>query len=191
MPAAETYIFDFWAGPRVPIRLQVVSRPDESLLFLRAGVNVCKIARLDEAVTMPHLFRWSELEAIAGWLVARKEVPAQPSVALLLLAPFLGDTEDEREAITGSLPVELDLLELLTATGIAAALDNRFAEAHGIENDTDRVRWVSDPSVGWRLEGDQMIGRMRGSIAHSERIAGSFPSDEFLVFLREAGVRDV
>ena len=53
------------------------------------------------------------------------------------------------------------------------------------------LEWVSDPSVGWRLQGDETIGRTRCPIAYSERIGGSFPSDEFLTFLREAGVRDV
>jgi hypothetical protein len=189
-PFSETYIFDFWAGPKVPIWLQVVSTHDESLLVLRGGADAGEIARLDEVATMPHLFRWSELEAIADWLAARKEVPSQPSVALLLLAPFLAGTEDEREAITGRLPVELDRLGLLTATEVAAAVDRRFVAARAA-NDPDRVQWVSDPSVGWRLEGDHTLGRTRCPIAHSERIAGSFPSDEFLAFLREAGVRDV
>jgi hypothetical protein len=187
----ETYTFDFWAGPQVPIGLEVVSRPNESLLVLRAGATRHEIARLDEAVTMPHLFRWCELEAIADWLVTSKEVPSQPSVALLLLAPFLGGTEDERGAITGRLPVELDRLGLLTATEIAAAVGNRFVAAYSsADRDPDRVQWVSDPSVGWRLEGDHTIGT-RCPIAYSERIAGSFPCDEFLALLREAGVRDV
>jgi hypothetical protein len=123
--------------------------------------------------------------------VAGEEVPSQPSVALLLLAPFLGGTEDERGAITGRLPVELDRLGLLTATEIAAAVGNRFVAAHPNANEPDRVQWVSDPSVGWRLQGDETIGRTRCPIAYSERIGGSFPSDEFLTFLREAGVRDV
>src|SRR5262245_10148861 len=90
---SETYAFDFWAGPQAPIPylgLELVSRRRESLLVLHARAKTYEVARLDEAVTMPHLFRWREVEAIADWLVARKEVPSQPSVALLLLAPFLG-----------------------------------------------------------------------------------------------------
>src|SRR6185295_13933628 len=191
---SETYTFDFWAGPQAPIPylgLEVVSRRRESLLVLHARAKAYELARLDEAVTMPHLFRWSELEALADWLVAGEEVPAHPSVALLLLAPFLGGTEDERGAITGRLPVELDRLGLLTATEIAAAVGNRFVAAHPNANEPDRVQWVSDPSVGWRLQGAETIGRTRCPIAYSERIGGSFPSDEFLTFLREAGVRDV
>jgi len=191
---SETYTFDFWAGPQAPIPylgLEVVSRRRESLLVLHARAKTYEVARLDEAVTMPHLFRWREVEAIADWLVARKEVPSQPSVALLLLAPFLGGTEDERVAITERLRVELDRLGLLTATEIAAAVGNRLVAAPPNARDPDRVRWVSDPSVGWRLEGDYtIIGQTRCSIAHSERFAGSFPCDEFLAFLREAGVRD-
>jgi hypothetical protein len=192
---SETYTFDFWAGPQAPIPylgLEVVSRRRESLLVLHAKAKTYEVARLDEAVTMPHLFRWREVEAIADWLVARKEVPSQPSVALLLLAPFLGGTEDERVAITERLPVELDRLGLLTATEIAAAVGNRLVAAPPNARDSDRVRWVSDPSVGWRLEGDYtIIGQTRCPIAHSERFTGSFPCDEFLAFLREAGVRDL
>jgi hypothetical protein len=188
---SETYTFDFWAGPQVPVHLEVESRPCESLLLLRAGASAQVIARLDEAVTMPHLFRWCELEAIADWLVARKEVPSQPSVALLLLAPFLGGTEDERGAITGCLPVELGRLGLLTGTEIDAAVTRRFVWAHPGAKEPDRVQWVADPSVGWRLEGDQTIGTARCPIAYSERIGSSFPGDEFLSFLREAGVRDI
>jgi hypothetical protein len=189
---SETYTFDFWAGPEVPIGLEVASRSYESLPYLRAVAKTHEIARLDEAVTMPHLFRWSEVEAIAGWLEAREGVPSQPSVALLLLAPFLGGTEDERGAITGRLPVELDRLGLLTAAEIAAAVGKRFVATYSsADRDPDRVQWVSDRSVGWRLKGDQTIGQVRCSIAYSERSAGSFPCDEFLAFLRDAGVRDV
>ena len=79
---SETHTFDFWAGAQVPVGLEVVSRPYELLLVLRASAKkTYEIARLDEAVTMPHLFRWSELETTADWLVAREEVPFQPSVA--------------------------------------------------------------------------------------------------------------
>ncbi len=140
---------------------------------------------------MPHLLRWSELEAIANWLVAMKEVPAQPSVALLLLAPFLGGTEAEREAITGGLTVELGRLGLLTEAEIETAVRRRFVAAHPGADGPDHVQWVPDPSVGWRLVGDQTIGRARCPIAHSERSGDSFPGDEFLDFLRQVGVRDV
>src|SRR5262245_57784462 len=119
---SDTYTFDFWAGPQAPIPylgLEVISRRGESLLVLHARAKTYEVARLDGAVTMPHLFRWSEVEAIAKWLVARREVPSQPSIALLLLAPFLGGTEDERAAIMERLPVELDRLGLLTVTEIA------------------------------------------------------------------------
>lgn len=188
---SDTYTFAFWGGTQAPSLLEVVSRPAESLLILHASGNAYEIARLDENVTMPHLFRWSELEAIADWLVARKDVPSQPSVALLLLAPFLGGTEDEKERIMERLPVELGRLGLLTDTEIAAAAENRFVAEHPGGSAPDRVQWVADPSVGWRLEGDQTIGWTRCPIAYSERVAGSFPGDEFLAFLREAGVRDV
>src|SRR5262249_23482694 len=60
----ETYTFDFWAGPQAPIPylgLEVVSRRRESLLVLHARAKTYEVARLDEAVTMPHLFRWREL----------------------------------------------------------------------------------------------------------------------------------
>src|SRR5262245_32254575 len=144
---SERYTFDFWAGPQVPIHLEVVSRPNESLLVLRASAKAYEIARLDEAVTMPHLFRWSELEAIADWLVAREEVPSQPSVALLLLAPFLGGTEDERGAITARLPVELDRLGLLTATEIAAAVWDRFVAPQATTNAPARVPPLFDHPV--------------------------------------------
>jgi hypothetical protein len=76
---SETNTFDFWAGPQAPIPylgLEVVSRRRESLLVLHARAKTYEVARLDEAVTMPHLFRWREVEAIADWLVARKEVPS-------------------------------------------------------------------------------------------------------------------
>ena len=86
--------------------------------------------------------------------------------------------------------MDLDRLRLLTANEIAAAVGNRFVAAYG-RADPNRVRWVPDPLVGWRLEGDHMIGGARCPIAYSERIAGSFPRDEFLALLREAGVRDV
>jgi hypothetical protein len=87
------------------------------------------------------------------------------------------------------LPVELDCLGLLTAAEIAAAVGKRFVATYSsADRDPDRVQWVSDLSVGWRLKA---IKRSVNSIAYSERSAGSFPCDEFLAFLGDVGVRDV
>jgi hypothetical protein len=191
----ETYTFEFWVWssdePRaptinqvLPIQLEVVSRPDGSLLYLNARLATCEIARTDEVATMPHLFRWRELEAIAAHFEAEDISPAHPSVALLLLAPFLAGTDDERAAIIARLPVELGRLGLLTKDEIDEAVRRRFVASHW-SDDPVQVRWIPDPSVGWRLDNYE--------VAYSGRVSGpgQFPGEQFVRFVRGCGVDDL
>lgn len=191
----ETYTFEFWVWssdePRasttnqvLPIRLQVVSRPEASLLRLNARLATYEIARADETATMPHLFRWRELEAVAAHFEAEDISPTHPSVALLLLAPFLAGTDDEKPAIIARLPVELDLLGLLTEDEIDDAVRRRFVASHR-SDDPVQVRWIPDPSVGWRLDNSE--------VAYSERAGGPgrFPGEQLVRFLRGCGVDDL
>jgi hypothetical protein len=191
----ETYTFEFWVwssdeppAPATnqvhPIRLEVVSRPEASLLYLNARLATCEIARTDETATMPRLFRWRELEAIAAHFEAEDVSPAHPSVALLMLAPFLAGTDDEKTAILARLPVELGLLGLLTENEIDEAVRRRFVASHR-SDDPVQVRWIPDPSVGWCLDNHEA--------AYSERVGGpgQFPGEQLVRFLRGCGVDDL
>jgi hypothetical protein len=190
---SETYTFRFWfgLGTKRPLRLDVRSCPDDSLLYLHTGAEAGEISRADENVPMPHTFRWCEIEAIASYVEARNDAPADPSVTLLLLAPFLGGTKDEEVAIIGRLSSELDHLGLLTQAEIGTVVEQRFVADwtnQGVE-----ARWVPDALVGWRLEGDVILQDQRWPVAYSYRAGDfdQFPAAEFIELLRVAGVTDV
>lgn len=57
--SVERHHFDFWSGFFVSVH----SGPRETLLI----IDRQEAARLDECVTMPHFFRWTEIKAIARY----------------------------------------------------------------------------------------------------------------------------
>ena len=131
--SVERHRFDYWDG----FLLSVESAPYETVLHI-AGHEA---ARLDESVTMPHFFRWSEIQAIARHFEARSDSPRNPSVTALLLAPFLAVTDTE-QSVSAELTSELGLLGLLSADEISEIV----AQCHVPESD-----WVANPDVGWSL----------------------------------------
>jgi hypothetical protein len=190
---SEAYMFDFWVGSRTepPLGLEVRSRQAESVLYLRTGAGPWEISRADDSVPMPHTFRWREIEALTSYVEARSDTPTDPSVALLLLAPFVGGTKEEEEAIIRRLPSELDRLGLLTQAEIDAVVKQRFITDW--TNQGVQARWVPAPSVGWRLDGDAILQGQAHPIALSYRDGDydQFPAAEFIELLRKAGVKDL
>ena len=190
---SEAYTFDFLVefGTERPLWLEVKSRRAESVLYLCTRAGPWEISRADDSVPMPHTFRWCEIEALTSYVEARGDAPTDPSVALLLLAPFVGGTREEEEAIIRRLPSELDRLSLLTQAEIDAVVKQRFIT--GWTDQGVQSRWVPDRSVGWRLKGDAILQGQAHPIDCSYREGDNdqFPAAEFIELLRKVGVKDL
>ncbi len=132
---SERHVFDLYVDG---FSLTVESGPDESRLCIASH----EAARLDETVTMPHFFRWREIEAISNYFERERDAPNDPSVVALLLSPFLAVTDDELNRVQLALGAQLRLLGLLDSKEIESIIANRFVpEAH----------WVPDEHFAWRL----------------------------------------
>jgi|SRR6478609_2631651 len=168
----ESHRFDFWDGFFVSVQ----SAQSESLLFIGGH----EAARLDESVTMPHLFMWAEIRAIARHFEARQDSPTNPSVATLLLAPFLAITAVEEDTVRPELAFQLESLDLLEPNEIAEIINGRCIP------DTD---WVASPDVGWTLRWvkDGSVTALNDfSPIYSERRAGAEFGPRLLELLRAA-----
>jgi hypothetical protein len=172
----ERHVFDFYVDG---FSISVESAPLETLLY----IDKHEAARLDECVTMPHFFRWVELKAVARFFEAEQDSPRNPSVATLLLAPFLGVTDAELTAASEGLRDELRLLRLLDDGEIDDIVERRALR---------QCRWIPDHAVGWRLEDDDPGPRaaLRSPI-YSERSGAAAFATRLLDLLRVAGVTDL
>lgn len=190
----ETYQFDFYVpsvARSVGRLLRVSSAPVETLLFITTAAGFGEIGRVDEVNTEPHTFRWSEAQVIARYLDLRGRSPVDPSLALLLLSAFVGGVDHDRDSLTTLLGVELAKLGLLSETEIAEVIEWRFVSRYGTFK-YERTWWVSDPVVGWRLDGAPRDASYDQSApGYSQRLSGAFPADDFIALLRDVGVNDV
>jgi hypothetical protein len=168
----------------------VSSAPDETLLHIGgANLGYVEVGRVDEVNTQPHTFRWSEVQAIARYL-DRQASPVGPSVALLLLSPFVGGVDHDRDSLTTLLGVELEKLGLLSEVEIAEVIEYRFVSRYRTFK-YERIWWGPDPIVGWRLDGTPPDTSYEGSHpGYSHRLPGTFPADDFRALLRDVGVDD-
>jgi hypothetical protein len=172
---AERYRFVYWSGFFVSIE----SSQRETLLHIDGH----EAARLDESVTMPHFFRWSEITSIARYFEAHQDSPTEPSVATLLLAPFLAITDVERTAVRAEFGRALDSLDLLEPVEISDILDRRCIS---------ETEWVATPDVGWSLfwDRDRTATASRSSPVYSERVSGAPFGPRLLKLLRVASGSD-
>jgi len=195
---AEIYEFDFYVtrpNSHDGRSLVVRSAPDATLLKLRGASTQgeVEIGRVDESVTEPHTFRWSEVQTLARYFVRRETSPINPSIALLLLAPFVGGVDDDRRDLQATLTAELAKLELLSGSEIADVIEHRLVSTYGIAS-YERIWWAADPVVGWRLDGIPRESRHEGWLpGYSLRTPSveGFPAADFVALLRDAGVDDV
>jgi len=195
---AETYEFDFYVTKPDSYEgrsLIVRSAPHETLLKLRGGSThgEVEIGRVDESVTEPHTFRWSEVQTLARYFVRNEASPVNPSIALLLLSPFVGGVDGDRHGLDAMLTAELDKLELLTESEITDVIEHRLVATYGIAS-YERIWWAADPVVGWRLDGIPKESRYQGWLpGYSQRSPSveGFPAADFVALLRDAGVDDV
>jgi len=95
-------------------------------------------------------------------------------------------TEDDLDAIRHRLEVELAALELLDPAEVEVAASVPMCLDAG--DDGVPVRWVPDPLVGWRVEGERRFGEIAIPRAHSlRRSDADFPAAAFLGLLAGVG----
>jgi hypothetical protein len=169
--SVERHHFDFWSGFFVSVH----SGPRESLLL----IDRQEAARLDECVTMPHFFRWTEIKSIARYFESENDAPTHPSVTALLLAPFLAISRAEEAAVRPELASLLALLDLLEPDEIAEIVDRRC-----VPDST----WVETPDVGWSLRWVKEDSEPTPAFSpiYSERVAGAAFGPRLLDLLRLA-----
>ncbi len=155
-------------------------------LHIRDSMTSGLLGWLDADHPMPHIFRWSEVNAIANALEANG-LPNKPSLARLLLAPFSLVTPDEDQTAIGQeLVDDLIGLDLLTLAEIDAARDLIMMHPNA---EGRYATWTKAPTVGWAL-----YGTMQGDpLFHSLRQPDNpdFPAALFTATLRACGVEDV
>lgn len=147
------------------------------------------------------VFRWSEAVALGEHLELADRAPGGPSMALLLLAPYVAVTTfDEVGLIEEQYRNELGRLGLLSDTEVdeatrrllAYAHAERTLRSHGVDTSNfTPYEWKRDQGA-WRLFGGRNISERRPTDASSRRTPdGDFPHRQFVALLREAGIEDV
>jgi hypothetical protein len=126
----------------------------------------------DQARWHPFAIRWNELLALYEYWQQSLRPSIHPSVAFLLIAPFVGHGADEKKEFTDRQRVILGHYEKLDLYSKSKC--QALAKATLILPSEKDYRWTHDNELGWVFGGEYPCYSLRNA-AHASGEEGTFP----------------